>query len=318
MKQINKKTAYTLFVTVVIFVMAVFSTVSYAWLINYVHGDFGFKAGEIDPLTLQIAKISVTDPATITYTEANRAYADCANNKIETKDDGTHLDAALGNMSFGAIDNVAQLKPENVVYFRLTVPKSLGDTVKLNLRYTADDFIVLYKNVYGADGNPTGTELVQDTSNLLALENNEQVKKELGEQNSYLLFDAVVSNNVYEATQIAAIFETTSATGTEPTNTEQKFSDENYTKFVTPGVYQSDCLLQTSPLYTKSLKNPNYDVVADDGNYYVYIKVVPNLALLAYSIEYISEIMPCYMFFKVSATFEIPVVTETTPVALRS
>ncbi len=307
MKQNSKKTAYLLFVTIVVFVMAVFSTVSYAWLINYVNGDFRFAAGELDPLTLEIAKIVRTANTTDELTEDDREYTTCSNNKIEANADGTHLGVTLENMSFGAIDNVAQLKPENVVYFRLTVPKSLGDTVKLNFRYTEDDFIVLYHDADDADGTSSNPTQVTDTdllTNLLALEDDDQVKSELGENNSYLLYQAVVSNTAYEAAAISANFE--SQTSDTENGTEQ-FSDADYKKFVTNAVYSG-----AVDANTLTLKNENINDVADDGYYYVYVKVVPNLALLAHSIEYISDIMPCYMLFKVSATFEILLATDTT------
>lgn len=309
MKQSRNKTAYLFFVTVVIFVMAVFSTVSYAWLVNYVHGDFGFNAGELDSLKLEIARISVTTATPDTpYNEANRtAYKTCANNKIETKEDGTHLDAKLDNMSFGAIDNVAQLKPENVVYFRLTVPKSVGNTVKVNFHYTDNNFIELYKNTVDADGKPQSADSAVVAS-LLDLEDpttvaGKLVEDELKTLNSYLLFDAVVSNTDCAPDKIAETFEIQKT----DTTTEGKFNDANYKKFVTDAVYTGN-----ADTYTLTLQNTGYDSVAEGGNYYVYVKVVPNLALFAHSIEYITDIMPCYMFFKVSATFEA-LYTEPAP-----
>lgn len=292
MKKVYRKTAYAIFLAVVISFTAVFSV--YAWFVNYVNGDFGFTAGEPDPFTLKIAKISVAD-LTASVTEADREYAVVQNNKIEANEDGTHLEAVLGNMSFGAIDNVAQLKEENVVYLRLTVPKTLGNTINLNVRYSADDFIELYKNTYDADGNVTGTEQVTKPATLSALLKVEEDAAADVAKNSFLLYDAVVSNTACDATQIAETFEST----TTVTNTEPKFADENYNKFVTNTVYEANTADNTV-----TLVNPDYDAVADGDNYYIYLKVVPNLAVFAYSIEYISDIMPCYMFFKISATFE--------------
>lgn len=290
----RKKTIYTVFLTVVILVTLVFSVVSYGWLVNYIHGDFGFSAKELSPFTLHLAKIKMSAGET-EVTEEQREYQQITK-YIEANTDGSHLEVSLGNMSFGTIDNVAQLKKENVVYLRLTVPKSLGDTVKLNLHYSVADFIVLYKNVYNGDV-VTGTERVTDPEildNLLALEG----KVTDVANNSFLLYDAVVSNTECEAGKIAETFESTATA-----SSEEKFQDSNYKKFVTDTVYQADCAAET-PLYTQTLINPNYDSVAEDGNYYVYIKVVPNLAVLAYSIEYISGIMPCYIYYNISATFE--------------
>ncbi len=300
MRKIHKKTAYALFLAVVISFTAVFTAISYAWFVNYVKGDFGFNAGEPAPFTLEIAKIPVTDIAA-SVTEADRDYTTVHNNKIEANEDGTHLEVALGNMSFGAIDNVAQLKDENVVYLRLTVPKTLGNTINLNLRYSSDKFIELYKNTFDADGNVTRTEQVTDPTTLDNLFKVEEAAKADVANNSFLLYDAVVSNNAYKAKQIKTTFEASAQ------NTEQKFADANYNKFVTDTVYKAN-----TADHTVTLTNPNFTDVAEGGNYYIYIKVVPNLAVFAYSIEYISDIMPCYMFFKIAATFETgPIVPQS-------
>ncbi len=297
MIQGRKKTAYTVFLAVVILITMVFSTISYGWLVNYIHGDFGFSAKELPPFTLQLAKIPAS--ATEALTEESRAYQTITK-YIEANEDGSHLDVNLGNMSFGAIDNVAQLKNENVVYLRLTVPKSLGDTVKLNLHYSADDFIVLYKNVYNGD-TVTGTEEVTNAeliNSLLGIETNADIAKDV-KLNSYLLYDAMVSNVDYQASQIAENFVSSLKTEQTAETAEQTVAEETYQKFVNKTTYGTDFAT-----YTQTLVNPNYSSVADDGNYYVYIKVVPNLALFAYCIEYISDIMPCYMYFKICATFE--------------
>ncbi len=292
MRKVLKKTAYFLFIATVILLTVVFSSYSYGWLINYVKQDFGFTTFEYDKFKLEIAKITATTtqtpaPAENTYPEANRTYTPVANNKIEANADGTHLGVTLENMSFGSIDNVAQLKNENIVYLRLTVPKTLGGTINLSLHYSDDNFIQLYKNTYDADGNTTGTQEVtgETVNNLLAVENAENAN------DSFLLYKAIVSNEAYKATAIAD-------------NLESQFDEANYRKFIKKSVFDAESA--TDPYANKiTLINENYDALTGN-DYYVYIKIVPNLSVFAYSIEYISDIMPCFTFFKTQATFEAP------------
>ncbi len=315
-KELFRKTAYSLIMAVVILFTAVFSTLSYAWLVNYkTSGDFDFTANKLSPYTLEIAKITIDEATSMLSDEekeAKRAYTTLTNFKIETKEDGTNLDAALSNMSFGTIDNVAQLKNENYVYLRLTVPKELGDTVKLNLHYNSPDFIKVYKNIYAADGlTVTGTEdaindpvpdnTPTDTSDDVTIE--EALKRietaEPGMANDkFLLYNAVVSNEDCEANAIKQTI---------------TFDDINQQKFTAFTDYEAD-----PAGFTIELKNDNFAAVTDGGNWYVYIRIIPNLAVFAYSIEYISHIMPCYMYFNVGATFEsaplnVPATPEVSP-----
>lgn len=288
------KTVYAFIMAVVILFTAVFSSISYAWLVNYKKsGDFDFSATELSPYTLEIAKIDTT---TITNTdtedaiEGKRTYTKLTDFIIETDNPTpgpttttpTKSTVTLSNMSFGRIDNVAQLKNENYVYLRLTVPKELGDTVKLNLHYNSASFIKLYKNLYDTDGlTVTGTEEVTDQTtlnSLVAVENAENAN------DTFLLYNAVVSNDSWEAAQI---------------KDNVTFDDANQKQFTKFADYEAN-----PATTTLELKNDSFSTVADDGNWYVYIRIIPNLAVFAYSIEYISDIMPCYMYFNVGATFE--------------
>ncbi len=293
-KALLGKTVYAFIMAVVILITAVFSTISYAWLVNYKKtGDFDFSATELSPYTLEIAKIdttTITDTDTEDTIEGKRTYTKLTDFIIETDNPTpgattttpTKSTVTLSNMSFGRIDNVAQLKNENYVYLRLTVPKELGDTVKLNLHYNSASFIKLYKNLYDTDGlTVTGTEEVTDQAtlnSLVAVENAENAN------DTFLLYNAVVSNEDCAATAIKQTI---------------TFDDANQKQFTKFNDYE------TNPAGTTlELKNENFSTVADGGNWYVYIRIIPNLAVFAYSIEYISDIMPCYMYFNVGATFE--------------
>lgn len=273
-----KKAGYvgSLIITVLLAFMLSFSVC--AWLVNYLPGvSFGFRSGELDELRLDIARI--THSAEAEADESSRTYAECRNDRIEANEDGSHLDVNIDNMSFGTIDNVSQLKAENIVYLRLTVPKSAGNTVKLHLNYSDENFIVLYKNTYDIDGNVIGTEQVTDSvllSNLIGVESAEEA------DDAFLLYSCVVSNEAYEANEIAV-------------RAGFAADEKDYKRFQTAGMGSENIV---------TLRNTNYASVPEGGNYYIYIKVIPNLPVFAHSIEYIADVMPCYMYFKLMASFE--------------
>ena len=272
----RKKLTYTAILLVVLLVVQL-SALTYAWLANFVNsGNVGVSATELPPYTLQLAKISHTQDGK--NDETKRVYFDCKNKKIETKEDGTHLDATLANMSFGTIDNVAQLKPENVVYLRLTVPKSCGNKVTVSFYYVnkkpKESFITLYQKIVNENDGTIKTEQVTNVdviNSLVALESAENVK------DSYLLFDVQVSNTAFLATEIAD-------------NVAFSQDEATYKRFSATAPQQ---IVAT---------NEKFDDAAD--NYYVYVKVIPNLSVFAHSIEYLSAFMPCFMFFNVGASFD--------------
>lgn len=275
MKKPRKKFAVCAIVLSAVFCAVQLTASTYAWLINFVTGgNFGYTANELPPYALEIARIPYSETG---RAETNRTYSECKNYKIETNDDGTHLAANLTNMTFGTIDNVAQLKPENIVYLRLTVPKESGDTLKLNFHYKQENFISLYQKTVDADGNEGAPQEVTEESVLTALLN---VDKSSGAETSsgdaYLLYDAAVSDIAYDANRIAE-------------NIPFAQNEADYQRF------------GTSQTAFKTLTNENYDKEKD---YYIYIKVIPNLSVFAYSIEYLSAVMPCYMYFNIGAIFD--------------
>lgn len=272
MKERRKKIAVVAAVLLVVLCFTQLFASTYAWLINYVTGgNFGYRTNQLPPYTLEIARIPYSED---NREETERAYFPCNDYNVETDEDGAHLSATLENMTFGTIDNVAQLKAENVVYLRLTVPKVCGDTLNLNFHYTQADFLTLYRKVIDEETGEVSSVLVTDETvrnNLMAVESAENA------DDSFLLYDAIVSNQAWQANEIAQ-------------NAAFAQNEEDYSRF---GVDDATYI---------TLKNGEFDQVAD--NYYVYIKVIPNLFVFAYSIEHLSEIMPCYMYFGISAVFD--------------
>ena len=244
-------------------------TVSFAWLVDYFRsGDVGFTAGSLEGSILEIAKVKHSqDPNQAT--EDQRAYELCEKLKIEESSlpvaNGNAFSIELEKLSFGMIDNVAMLKPENIVYFRLSIPKKNGPTVTLSLGYSDASFIELYENVYEGD-TVTGQSKVEDANvinSLIALETNQNA--------CYINYSVYLSNENIAATELSEI------------------SFEHSYK-----------------MNENSIISLTNDDVANAGDYYyVYVKVEPNLDLLSHSIEYISQYMPCYVYYKIKADVEV-------------
>lgn len=244
-------------------------TVSFAWLVDYFRsGDVGFTAGSLEGSILEIAKVKHSrDPDQAT--ENQREYELCENLKIEESSlpvaNGNALSIELEKLSFGMIDNVAMLKPENIVYFRLSIPKKNGPTVTLSLGYSDANFIELYENVYEGD-TVTGQKRIENAdviNSLISLETNQNA--------CYINYSVYLSNEDIDATKLSEI------------------SFENSYK-----------------MNENSIISLTNDDVANAGDYYyVYVKVEPNLDLLSHSIEYISQYMPCYVYYKIKADVEV-------------
>lgn len=244
-------------------------TVSFAWLVDYFRsGDVGFTAGSLEGSILEIAKVKHSrDPDQAT--ENQREYELCENLKIEESSlpvaNGNALSIELEKLSFGMIDNVAMLKPENIVYFRLSIPKKNGPNVTLSLGYSDASFIELYENVYEGD-TVTGQKKIENAdviNSLIGLETNQN--------ECYINYSVYLSNEDIAATELSEI------------------SFENSYK-----------------MNENSIISLTNDDVANAGDYYyVYVKVEPNLDLLSHSIEYISQYMPCYVYYKIKADVEV-------------
>ena len=261
-----------------------FSVSTYAWLVNYVFsGNFGYRAGELPPYKLEIVRIQYR------VVEGQRveeySYEECPKYRIEMNEDKSHLAVAIENMSFGTIDNVAQLKPENIVYLRLTVPKECGKKISVSLYYysSSGKFIRLYRKIEDDSGNVSTPE-VTDSAESTPISDIIGVEREENANDSYLLYDAVVSDVAWEASEIA---EKVTFVGTE----------KEYKRFFP----------NTGEVSSETL---SYDGPAENY-YYVYIKVIPNLSVFAYSIEHLTAYMPCFMYFSIGASFDTSVTHQS-------
>lgn len=246
------------------------TTVSFAWLVDFFRSsDIHFSTGKMGDNALYIANVRHD-----TSTESSRAYEKCDDYKIEhdalpeAMEGGDLYQIDINKLSFGMIDNVAMLNPENIVYFRLDIPKENGANVRVAFHHGNEEdaaFIDLYYNEYAADGE---TVIGQKRASDAVIEQMQSLEEALG---CYIRYSATVSNALVEAADLNTI----------QFDTFYNVNSENFFSLV------------------------NEDIENAGEHYYVYIRVEPNLNVFSHSIEYISSIMPCHIYFKIKAEFEI-------------
>ena len=287
----------TLVLTALLFFLSAFC--SFAWFSkNLISGRFGFSVGALDDNLLHVALITRTS-ADVEPTEDMRQYHPCEGGRFLAEryptPNGDAYAVELSDLSFGIIDNVARLKAENRVFLRLSVPKDSGDTVEVKLCYGAysdGNFAELYKNVYDAEGETVlyqerieAGDTLEDGTPIL--ESFLSVEGEEMADDCYLSFSVLMSNEEIAADKLCeATFY--GADGEPAMNGDGSFYRVN--------AFDGD---------SAGIMLKNEDIETADDYYYVYVCIEPNLAVFGHSIEYISGIMPCYVFFKVNAVFTV-------------
>lgn len=277
-------------VSLILFAMGFYS---FAWFADIKNsGRFGFKAGTMADNVLEIAKVVHKDgDFAESITESNRQYYPCSDLQIEAgslpEASGEFYSIALNKMSFGLIDSIAFLKPDNVVYFRLTVPKKNGNTVKLKFEYNLEENAVveIYRNDYDEEGNLIQKKVTDEDKydGKPIVDAFLEAESDGATKDCFIKYSVCVSNHKYEASMLSGLefYGMDGQIANEDSDTHYRFNG-------------SDIV---------TLKNDKIDEAEDF--YYVYIMVEPNLDVIGRSIEYISSIMPCYTYFKVKAYFEI-------------
>lgn len=273
---------------------------SLAWFSDvFSSGNVGFGAGKLGDNTLEIARIIHPSNTTNMPEESARRYYPCENMQIEADSlpvqNGESYTVALEQMTFGIIDNIALLKPDNVVYLRLTVPKENGNTVSLKLYYNFDadgNFVDIYRNEYDTDGETvlgqvkiTEADTLEDGTGVL--EAFQGVEAAEAADDCFLKYAVLLSNESYEATELSSLefYGEGGEVASDESDTYYRFN-----KF-------DDA--------SEGIILVNEDIASAEDNYYVYVRVEPNLSVFGHSIEYISTIMPCNVYFKVKASFDI-------------
>lgn len=264
------------------------SFTAYAWFCFVQNSGFGgFLAGDVDPLVLEMARVEYGKD------ESYRQYESCTDYHIGMSDpetDGTYYSIVFENLSFGSIDNLSRLKPENIIYLRLTIPKEDGDTVNFKLGNINKNgsFFDIYKNVYDTDGETVLGQVKLDSSNpedAAILEGFNNIQNGEG-GDCYLQYSYAFSKEAIAPEELSQY----------ETDKKLVFSTP-VADFIGAEAYDG------AP--TADLTYDKHGELADGENYYLYIKITPNLTAFGRSIEFLAEIMPCYTMFHVKAEIEI-------------
>ncbi len=309
LKQTTLRLITTVMAVMILFIACL--SASFAWFAMQIKsgGQLGFQSGKLDGVSISIATVQNA------MEESSRKYLEYAsgqngqNGKFGidepiSADDKYQI--AITDMSFGSIDNLSRLKPENIVYIKIAIPKKYGIGVRFNIGSIIDEndyFFDIYRNIYDADNKTvlhqekiTADEFVVngstvDGASILEGLKNIQADKVDGDETKkgekFLQYTYAFSHEEISAPELASKQES----GDLVFSTEQKpFSGD---------FENSETVDELTIPEGVTEKNP-----ADD-NYYLYVKITPNLTAFSHSIEHLAIIMPCYVLFKVGLSFEI-------------
>ncbi len=303
LKQATLRLITTVMAVTILFIACL--SASFAWFAMQIKsgGQVGFQSGKLDGVSISIATVeNKMDETSRKYFEY--AFAQDGQNGKFGIDEPISTDnkyqIAITDMSFGSIDNLSRLKPENIVYIKIAIPKKYGTGVRFNIGSIIDEngyFFDIYRNIYDADNKEilhqekvTAAEFVVngstvDGASILEGLKNIQAEKEDGDETKkgekFLQYAYAFSHEEISAPDLAS---------------KQESGDlvfETYTKPL-----DSSTVELTVP---EGLTDKN----SADDNYYLYVKITPNLTAFSHSIEYLAIIMPCYVLFKVGLSFEI-------------
>ncbi len=293
----------------------------YAWFALSYEGElpFSFLPGSLkDEIVLGMSTVPPAGNGAAEAPESSRtAFVDCAAG-LDRFGLGSRVEADAGryslkveNMSFGTVDNLVRHKPENIIYFRLTIPKKAGNAVNFKLSYLMGEdgnFVDLYQKIKVTDADGNSTWATDDSGHILWETVPPQMEADfVSVQDDVELTDengntTVVSRGECYLTYAYAFSATDIPTTTLAAEEEAGslvFSESiDFNAFDDVAEDAQDCVSVDCPADI-------YDATAADGVYYLYIKVTPNLLAFGLSVDHIVTIMPCFLYFGVRADFEI-------------
>ncbi len=234
-----------------------------------------FTAGSLTGMKLYLGSVTGGED------ESARTFSECTDGIVgitSPTENGGAYSIALSDMSFGVIDNLAKLKAENIVYLRFDIPKTSETDIRLTLSDIKDEnnyFFDIYKNNYDANGNAVS-----------------QVKLDPSAADDKAILDGVRDFQTAESGYLSYTY---------------AFSAERYDGAIPETLRFSEDVTFFSSGTDVSVSCPE-DVlssVGESGMYHLYVRIVPDFNTFAYSIEYLTPIMPCYMLFHINVEFEM-------------
>ncbi len=317
--------------TAILLIFSLLLTPSLAWFsMTRANTPANMVPGKLGNMTLQMAVVPhTTGEGATEATEKNRVYKTfTSDNWLGMKEppaNGEVYTISISDLDFGKIDNLSRLKPENIIYLKLTIPKKNGAYVNFKLYNRTDAegyFFDIYNALRDTNGNLTGgyEKLVPEDiaeGTLPTLESHRDRYIMEGFRNIQKYTDDESTPNVDESLNpvtylhYSYLFSTENlepmAFSTLVFDTEYDPKQNADVEVTEPFSANSD-----SPVISEVCPDEVYDKAEE--NYYLYIKITPDLNTFAYSIEYLNTIMPCYVLFHIGAEFEVlPIDPNATP-----
>lgn len=265
-----------------------FSVISYAWYspAEELGTPLSFSAGDTGGLlALTKLKVSDDDAPTLTLTQNLEFLSNETFEETETVGNKTSL-----ILNFGTIDDLGYLKNSNVVYYCLTIPVASGTTTLLNLSYDTTSFSIAsdegdpqrlegyYFNLY-EDAESGGYTLLDEA--LHASARNEESFDPNADKGirTFLSYSCAVSDKAPEtidANYLLGLF----ATAQSGVNSlDHPISQPDFIP-----TSDTNCISLTAPEGTTQ-------------NYYVYIKIYPDLDNYHELAQLLMDHMPFYVAF---------------------
>lgn len=277
-----------------------FSVISYAWYspAEELGTPLSFSAGDTGGLlSLTKLKVSDDDAPTLTLTPNLEFLSNKTFEETETVGEKTSL-----ILNFGTIDDLGYLKNSNVVYYCLTIPVASGTTTLLNLSYDKTSFSIASEegdpqrlagyhfNLY-EDAESGGYTLLDE-----ALHTSAKNEESFGDNSetpeiegirTFLSYSCAVSDKApgtIDAKYLLGLF----ATAQSGVNSlDHPISQPDFIP-----TSDTDCISLTAPEGTTQ-------------NYYVYIKIYPDLDNYHEFAQLLMDHMPFYVAFGLSLYVDV-------------
>ena len=324
-KNMKKQSILNLVNSILLLCTLLFSVISFAWYSpnKDVGTPLSFGAGGTGSLIL--TQFALTDPTLQTGNKSTIVkaptlqYSDVEGGIVKpylgrnsfpiTNGDFGSTDESTGTLNtvleFGTIDDLGYLKESNAIYYCVTVPYDLGTSVEVNLAYTLDHLkdypYNLYHYVKDADTQ-------EDVLEKFGADTHEAAIKAESDQDSadrYIAFEAVksyYSPDSITAEQVLTMFprhDDETATNRPTKHSVVALVDETTTdadgNVVVTGKKEGDYEGSAHEVTMSALDGSTVPDSPDE--YYIYIKIYPDLDSYHALAELMMDHMPFYTAF---------------------
>ncbi len=290
----KKQRKFNILIALTAMFLCVTSLVTYAWFTSALNsGNLNFTTSQLEvPLPLWLGRISTSEAGANpagqhSFDEEMKAYKNDDQNRnpfyypiIENlvNRPSSETTMRLDNITFGNINDLSELKPENIVYLCLEIPAGTGEHFGFSLQYANADYLSLW--VYD------GSKLTAVKDNLTNVENLNGLSLL---QYQYVLTSVEKSEENADQSTVGMPYASGEAV--------ESAIDAD----------KADALAWSEPISFTGSANFQYNRdLSDFANkvYYLYIKITPNLEAYTNAINYIYS-PSVYMDFDIKMEFEI-------------